>query len=175
MSNRISIVALLAASCLAVTACTFVAAPGSAPAAKAKAFEAAAGETLNAAPLQADDPGQAALGIVKFNDMPNMSATWAVRMFGIAGGDPAANGLKTYLAFVSPHDDKGYLLGDFRDYRIIAASPGRIDLEIDEDVMGDGGDLKLVTRRVIVGWTEKPQAESPNPEFPAVVTLTPAK
>lgn len=175
MSRCVSIVTTLAIACLAIPACAPATTPASAPSAAVKPFQAADGERLTVAPLEAGDPGQTALGIAKFNDIPDLSQMWAVRMFGMAGGDPAANGLKTYLAFVSPHDDKGFLLGDFRDYRIITASTGRIDLEIDEDVMGDGGNLKMITRRFIVSWTETQQAESPNPEFPSAVTLTPAK
>jgi hypothetical protein len=104
-----------------------------------------------------------------------MSNIAAVRVFGMGGGDPAANGLKTYLAFVSPHDARAFLLGDFYDYRVIAASPGRIDLEIDEHVIDDAGELAQRTRRVIVSWTETPQEPSPNPEYPSTVTMTPAQ
>lgn len=175
MNNRVSIAAILAITFLAIPACTPASSPAPAKVEIAQPFEAAAGERLTATPLEPGDPGLTALGVARFNELPNLSSNWTVRMFGMAGGDPAANGLKTYLAFVSPHDDKGFLLGDFRDYRVITASPGRIDLEIDEDVLGDGGELKLITRRVIVSWTEKPQADSPNPEFPSAVTMTPAK
>jgi hypothetical protein len=174
LDNRVSIAAILAMACFAIPACAPATAPAPANVEMAKPFEAAAGERLTATPLEPGDPGLTALGVASFNDLPNLSTSWSVRMFGMAGGDPAANGLKTYLAFVSPHDGKGFLLGDFRAYRVITASPGRIDLEIDEDVMGDGGDLKMITRRVIVSWTEKPQTESPNPEFPSAVTITPA-
>jgi hypothetical protein len=176
LTNRVTKAALLAIACLALPACTPAAPPTQAPAkvAAAKPFVAADGARQIVTPMAKGDPIGVALGVVQVNDLPNLSEAWAVRMFGVAGGDPAANGLRTYLGFVSPHDDAGFLLGDFRAYRILASAPGRIDLEIDEDVMGDTGELSLRTRRVIVSWTEKPQPDSPDKEFPATVTLTPA-
>jgi len=116
----------------------------------------------------------AALAVVKFNDLPNLSDISAVRVFGTGSGDPAMNGLKVYLAFVSPHDQRAFLLGDFLDYRVIAASPGRIDLEYDEDFML-ADEPRRRTVRTIVSWTEKAQEPSPNPEFPSKVTMSPAK
>ena len=116
----------------------------------------------------------AALAVVKFNDLPNLSDISAVRVFGTGSGDPAMNGLKVYLAFVSPHDQRAFLLGDFLDYRVIAASPGRIDLEYDEDFML-ADEPRRRTVRTIVSWTEKAQEPSPNPEFPSTVTMSPAK
>ncbi|GAM96920.1 hypothetical protein U91I_00541 [alpha proteobacterium U9-1i] len=107
--------------------------------------------------------------------MPNLSNIASVRLFGIGGGDQAMNGLRVYLGFVSPHDERAFLLGDFYDYRLIAASPGRIDLEIDESVMDDAGQISQRTHRVIVSWTEVAQEPSPNPEFPSAVTMTPAQ
>lgn len=138
------------------------------------AFVAGEGEPQTWEPLAEDDPAMAALAVVKFNDLPNISNISAVRVFGTGSGDPAMNGLKVYLAFVSPHDQRAFLLGDFLDYRVIAASPGRIDLEYDEDFMlADEPQRRTV--RTIVSWTEKAQDPSPNPEFPSTVTMSPAK
>lgn len=137
-------------------------------------FVAGEGEPQSFGPLAADDPLIAALGVVKFNDLPGISTISAVRLLGIGGGDPAMNGLKVYLAFVSPHDQRAFLLGDFFDYRVIGSSPGRIDLEYDEDLF-EGDEAKRRTLRAIVSWTASPQESSPNPEYPATVTLTPAK
>lgn len=132
------------------------------------------GEPQTWTPLAEDDPAIAALAVVKFNDLPGVSTISAARIFGIGSGDPATNGLKVYLAFVSPHDQKAFLLGDFLDYRVIAASPGRIDLEYDESYMV-ADEIQRRTLRTILTWTEKPQDPSPSPEFPATVTMNPAQ
>jgi hypothetical protein len=177
--QRISVSAALFAACLGIVACTPPAAPTKAEPAPAAVeaptrFVEGEGEPQAFNPLASDDPAIAALGVVKFDDLPDLSAISAVRMFGMGSGDPAMNGLKVYLAFVSPHDQRAFLLGDFRDYRVVAASPGRIDLEYDEDFMV-GDEAQSRTQRAIVTWTETPQASSPNPEYPATVTLSPAQ
>ena len=166
--GSVSMSRLLAAACVAA----FMVGAGPAVA-RAEAM-APAPETR--APLSTEEAANlgAVFGVVQMNDLAGVSENWSVRMYGIAGSDPAANGLMTYLAFVSPHADQGFLIGNFRDYRVLAATPGRIDLEIDEDVMGDNGELALVTRRVTVTWTEAAQEASPEPVFPANVTITPA-
>jgi len=171
---RVSISAVLIAGCLTVAGCnpSSTTAPVSVEA-RAR-FVESDGEPQTFNPLAQDDPAIAALAVVKFNDLPDMSNISAVRMFGMGSGDPAMNGLRVYLAFVSPHDERAFLLGDFRDYRVIAASPGRIDLEYDEDVVV-AGEQQTRTLRTIVTWTETAQEPSPNPEFPSMVTMTPAQ
>jgi hypothetical protein len=126
-------------------------------------------------PMADDDGIGAAAGVVKLDTIPGQTWGAAVRMFGIAGSDPAANGLKTYLAFVTPHDSQVFLVGDFLDYRVTASAPGRIDLEIDETSIDEGGNMGQATRRATVTWTEMPDQDDPNPAFPATVTLTPVK
>ncbi len=168
--RRVPISALLIAVCLALASCD-----RTTDAETAAPFVADAGEPEIRNALAQDDPALAALGVVRFNDLPNISNVAAVRLIGVGGGDQAMNGLRVYLGFVSAHDEKGFLLGDFYDYRVIVASSGRIDLEIDEDVMDDAGQISQRTRRVIVSWTELAQEPSPNPEFPSTVTMTPAQ
>jgi hypothetical protein len=179
--HRITVSAVLFAACMAIVGCapSTTSAPVEAEAAAPAKVEApapfvmAGGEPQTWEPLAEDDPAMAALAVVKFNDLPNVSNISAVRVFGTGSGDPAMNGLKVYLAFVSPHDQRAFLLGDFLDYRVIAASPGRIDLEYDEDFMlADEPQRRTV--RTIVSWTEKAQEPSPNPEFPSTVTMSPA-
>jgi hypothetical protein len=115
-----------------------------------------------------------ASGVVKLDTIPGQTGA-AVRMIGVAGGDPAANGLKTYLAFVTPHDSQVFLVGDFLDYRVTASAPGRIDLEIDETSVDEAGNFGQATRRAAVTWTEMPDQDDPNPVFPATVTVTPVQ
>lgn len=173
----VSMSRLLAATCLVVAVSSFSPAIARAEGTATVPFVAADGAPETREPLAPEDAANlgAVFGVVQMNDLAGISTNWSVRMYGIAGGDPAANGLMTYLAFVSAHDGSGFLIGDFRAYRVITASPGRIDLEIDEDVMNENGELALITRRVIVSWTEMDQESSPNPEYPATVTVTPAQ
>jgi hypothetical protein len=93
------------------------------------------------------------------------------KLFGAAGGDPAMNGLNTYLAFfASPQD--GWIvfpIGDFLDYRIVSQAARRVTLEVDESVMNQvSGEIGSRTRRFNVTWTAPPE------EAPASVTVTPA-
>lgn len=125
-------------------------------------------------PMADDDSAGDAAGVVKLDTIPGQTGA-AVRLFGVAGSDPAANGLKTYLAFVTPHDSQVFLIGDFLDYRVTGSAPGRIDLEIDETSIDEAGNMGQATRRANVTWTEMPDQDDPNPVFPATVTLTPAK
>jgi hypothetical protein len=178
--SRFAISAVLLAASVAIAGCnpsttTAPAKVETPPKVEAPArFVEGEGEPQTANPIAEDDPGMTAMGVVKFNDLPGLSKISSVRVFGFGSGDPAMNGLKVYLAFVSPHNGRAFLLGNFRDYRVIAASPGRIDLEYDEDIMvGDEGQNR--TQRAIVTWTEKEQESSPNPEYPAMVTMLPAK
>ncbi len=171
---RASISAVLIAACLTVAGCNPSTTPAPASIEAPAPFVEGEGEPQTWSPLAQDDPAIAALAVVKFNDFPDMSNIAAVRMFGLGSGDPAMNGLGVYLAFVSPHDERAFRLGNFRDYRVIAASPGRIDLEYDEDVLV-ADEAQTRTLRAIVSWTETAQEPSPNPEFPSTVTMTPAQ
>ncbi len=179
--DRRFVSAVFVAACLAVAGCNATttapaeveaAAPEAAPVAP---FVAGDGEPQTWSPLAEDDPALELLGVVKFDDIPNISNIGSVRLIGAGGSDTATNGLKVYLAFVSPHDEAAFLLGDFLDYRVMAASPGRIDLEYDENYMDDADQIQTRTLRTIVTWTEVAQEASPNPEFPALVTMTPAQ
>lgn len=97
----------------------------------------------------------------------------AAKLFGVAGGDPAMNGLYTYVAFfVSPAEGwRVFRIGDFLDYRVLAETPGRVDLEVEESVLNpDDGTIGARSRRLIVGWSAGPDGAPP-----AAVTVTPAQ
>lgn len=85
------------------------------------------------------------------------------KLFGTAGGDPAMNGLYTYVAFfVSPADGwRVFRIGDFLDYRIIEEARGRLLLEIRESVMNRDGEIGSRTRRLSVTWTAGPDGAPP--------------
>lgn len=96
------------------------------------------------------------------------------KLFGTAGGDPAMNGLYTYLAFfeLAPGDGwRVFRLGDFLSYRIVAEAPGRLTLEVRESVMDRrSGEIGERIRRLAAIWT--PGADG---EPPALIRLTPAR
>jgi hypothetical protein len=83
------------------------------------------------------------------------------------------NGLYTYIAFITgPHEaPQIYRLGDFLDYRIIAASPGRVEMELRESTPSTAlGDIGSRSRHVIVAWTQDSDGAPPT-----TVSMTPAQ
>lgn len=125
-----------AATAEPASAPTFAAADGASP------------ETL--APAAPDAEGETAAlgGIVRFDAVPDQSGGGFVRLIGTAGGDPAANGLMTYLVISTAHDSWVYTIGNIIDYRIKGVGDGRLDLEIDETTIADNGDMNTATRKI---------------------------
>jgi hypothetical protein len=106
---------------------------------------------------------QQAAGVVQLDPLHNQGSQ-DVKLFGTAGGDPAMNGLYTYLAFyVSPADGwRVFRIGDFLSYRVIASSPGRIVLGVQESVMHEAtGNISGRTRRLILSWRSARGAAAP--------------
>ncbi|MGV8929097.1 MAG: hypothetical protein ACOH1E_05060 [Brevundimonas sp.] len=120
----------------------------------------------------ADDSQQWAASVVELTPLTRQGDR-TVKLYGTAGGDPAMNGLYTYVAFFdSPAEGwRVFRLGDFLDYRVLSEAPGRIDLEVNESTMDEAsGTIGGRTRRVIVGWSVAPDGS-----VPAAVTVTPAQ
>lgn len=185
MMVRKSLTLALVAGCVALAGCN-PAAPGSSDAAPAAAATTAAAPTFTAAAdakpetlaaAGSDSEGEAADlgGVVRFDRIPNQSGEEFVRLIGTAGGDPAANGLMTYLVISMTHDSWVYTIGNILEYRIKGASNGRLDLEIDETVVADNGDMGNQTRKVIVTWTPVPADYSPGNGWEPEVTVTAAQ
>lgn len=123
--------------------------------------------------VDASEYASAAASVVKIDFLENQGESAGVKLFGTAGGDPAANGLYTYIAFyVGPGGDwVVFPVGNFIDYRILFDAPGRVDLEITETTIDEAtAEMGSQTRRVIVNWTDV-MDEAP----PESVTLTPAE
>ncbi|GAA0635424.1 hypothetical protein [Brevundimonas lenta] len=96
-----------------------------------------------------------------------------VKLMGTGGGDPAMNGLYTYVAFFhSPAEGwRVFRVGDFLSYRVLSEAPGRVDIEVEESVMNAAtGMISGQKRRLILGWTVAPDGSPP-----AGVTVTPAQ
>ena len=136
----------------------------------ARLTPAGAGRTV--APETAEDQNlQWAASVVRVDYLDDQEPT--AKLFGLAGGDPAMNGLYTYLAFFeSPASGwRVFRLGDFLDYRVLAEGQNRVDLELDYSVMNpDTDDITSATRRIIVTWT--PGADG---EGPAAITVADAQ
>lgn len=126
--------------------------------------------TLMAAQTSAGDDGlQWAAGVVKVDSIPGESA----KLFGVAGGDPAMNGLQTYIAFFLSAGDGWaiYPIGDFLDYTVLANANGRVDLDIEESTMDEAtGSIGSRHRKIIVQWTQGADEDAPS-----AVTVTPAQ
>ncbi|MEA3046327.1 MAG: hypothetical protein QOJ53_659 [Sphingomonadales bacterium] len=102
-----------------------------------------------------DENLQWAAAVVRIDALRNQGDA-TVKLFGTAGGDPAMNGLYTYLAFFeSPGDGwRVFRLGDFLTYRILSEARGRVVLEIRDSVMNERtGDIGTRLRRLLVSWT----------------------
>jgi hypothetical protein len=147
------------------------------------AAEQAETQTPTAAPLTASGPAatlqpandpalQEAAAVVQLEVLTASSGP-SIKLFGTAGGDPAMNGLYTYISFyMSPADGwRVFRLGDFLEYRVLSEAPGRVDLEIKESTMDEAaGAIGSRTRRVIVSW-----ADTSGGATPATVAVTPAQ
>jgi len=87
----------------------------------------------------------------------------AAKLFGVTGGDPAMNGLYTYLAFyLSPGDGwRVFKIGDFLEYRIVSQRPGRVVLAIQESVMDRNSNISSRRRTLTMSWTRARDGSPP--------------
>ena len=111
---------------------------------------------------------QAAATVVQLHAIEDQNA----KVFGTAQGDPAVNGLYTFVAFFESTAEgwRVFRIGDFESFEVLGVAPGRIDLEIRESAVdGDSGQIVGAERRLIVGWT--PGADGAPPQ---TITVTPA-
>lgn len=139
--------------------------------ARAEAVQADAAVRPGTLRPDADESLQWSASVVELNALSNQGDVSA-KLFGTAGGDPAMNGLHTYLAFyASPAEGWSvFRLGDFLSYRILSEAPGRVAIEVEESVMDEAsGQIGSRTRRFDVTWTAGPDGVPP-----AAVTVTPA-
>lgn len=123
--------------------------------------------------VETTEYASAAASVVKVDFLDNQGDAPGVKLFGTAGGDPAANGLYTYVAFyMSPGGDWAvFPVGNFIDYRVLSDAPGRVDLELNETTIDEAtGEMGSEVRRVIINWTLA-AGEAP----PESVTVTSAQ
>ena len=111
---------------------------------------------------------QIAASVVKLVSIEGQNA----KLFGTGGGDPAINGLRTHIAFFAGSADGWvvYPIGDFLDFELLSATPGRLDLEVEESRLDEvSGTIDSARRRLIVRWTSGAEGLPPT-----AVTLTSA-
>jgi hypothetical protein len=111
----------------------------------------------------ADEDLQWAAAVVELDMLRNQGDA-TVKLFGLAGGDPAMNGLYAYLAFFEStgHGWRIFRLGDYLDYRIVSERRGRLLLEISESLMdADTGRISAGRRRLLVTWSAGAAGEPP--------------
>jgi hypothetical protein len=145
-----------------------VAAAAAAGPALAQAGGAASSRPATVRP-DAEESLQWAASVVQLDPLRRQPLT--AKVFGTAGGDPAMNGLHTYLAFAGSMDEgwRIFRLGDFVSYRILAEAPGRLTFEVRESLLDKRtGDVSERTRRLLVSWRG---GSAP----PASVTLSPPR
>lgn len=119
-----------------------------------------------------DDTVQTAAWVVRVDPLTRQDQR-TVKLFGLAGGDPAMNGLDSHIAFFQSTAEGWvvFRIGDFLDYRVLSESPGRVDLEVTESLLqSETGEIGSRTRRMIVGW-----GSSGEDGAPASITVTPAR
>ena len=118
------------------------------------------------------DPLQYAASVTEVHDLTRQGDL-GVKLFGMAGGDPAMNGLHAYLAFYrSPAEGWWvYGFGDFLSFRILNESAGRVDLEVEESVMDPATNaITSQKRRMILAFNATDTVETAPPS----VRLMPA-
>ena len=87
----------------------------------------------------------------------------AVHLYGTSGGDPAMNGLYTYIAFwQSPADGhRVFRIGDFNSFRVVSERKGEVVLHIEENTIDSEGTIGSRSRRIAVSWTPPADGTSP--------------
>ncbi|OYX49597.1 MAG: hypothetical protein B7Y90_06925 [Alphaproteobacteria bacterium 32-64-14] len=82
------------------------------------------------------------------------------KIFSTAGGDPAINGLYTYLAAYTPPDGwtRVYMLGDFNSWDVLEESATRVVLKISRSWIEEGtGDIKTAEEKLIIDLPATPE------------------
>ena len=121
-------------------------------------------ETLE---IAEDDDLQWAASVMQIHPMESQNA----KLFGVAGGDPAMNGLVTYLGlFAGPAEGwRVYRIGDFEEWTVSEESRRRVVLDVRESRMGENDEIVAEDRRLIVEFRMGEDGQSDR------VTVTPAR
>jgi hypothetical protein len=117
--------------------------------------------------MAADDALQSAASVMQMHPMESQNA----KLFAVSGGDPAMNGLVTYLGlFAGPAEGwRVYRIGDFEEWTVSEESRRRVVLDARESRMGEDDEIVTEDRRLIVEFRRGEDGESDR------VTVTPAR
>ncbi len=101
-------------------------------------------------PAVPSDELQEAASVSQLHAMPQLNA----KVFSVSGGDPAVNGLVTYLALFAGSAEgwRSYPLGDYAEWRVVEAKAGRIVLAVRQDTAGPDGNIVKRSRHVHVAF-----------------------
>lgn len=122
-----------------------------APAPEAAALKPAtpSGPPIEVAKQSANDALQAAAAVVQIDPIDGADA----KLFGTAAGDPAINGLYTYIAvFESAAQGWSvFQIGDFNSYKVDASTPEQVTLTVSRSWIDETtGEPKTKEERLIV-------------------------
>ncbi|NBB53375.1 hypothetical protein GVN24_34410 [Rhizobium sp. CRIBSB] len=106
---------------------------------------------------------QYAAGVVEMTPL-TLQGDMGAKLFGTAGGDPAMNGLYTYIAFYRDPANGWwvYQVGDFLSYTVLHEQAGQVDLEVEESQMDSAtGQIGSRKRRIIIAFPVGPVGDQP--------------
>lgn len=86
------------------------------------------------------------------------------KLFGVGGGDPAVNGLQTYITFFRSPAEGWWVfgLGDFLSYKVLNETAGRIDIEVEESVLDEAtGQIGSRKRHMILAFQDQDAEANP--------------
>jgi hypothetical protein len=155
---------LIVAAALAAAACTAqnTQAPPAEPPAPAPAAAVPAGPPQTLA--RETEPGVVTAAYV--SDVDWIGET-GVKIFATVGGDPAINGLYTYVSRFEPPDEmEVYKIGDFEEYTLESHTATEAVLAVRQSRIDEKGEVVTESRRIIVSLPQSGGKE---------ITVTPAK
>lgn len=97
---------------------------------------------------------QFAASVVEMAELRSQGRLGPVKLFGVAGGDPAVNGLNVFLAFyLSPAEGfRIFRIGDVLDYRVVSQRAGQVTLAIRENTISRSTTIGVRSRRLAITW-----------------------
>jgi len=98
-------------------------------------------------------PAEEQAGPASVNKIETLTGD-AAKFYSVAGGDPAVNGMVTYLAVSGGPAEgwKTFQIGDFNDWQIVEQAKGRVVLKVNRSTVDPtSGQIKTGDALLIVG------------------------
>lgn len=102
-------------------------------------------------PVAEDDNALYAANVTEVHGMADQGA----KIFSTAGGDPAVNGLYTYLALYQNNAEgwRVFMLGDFESWKVIEEGRGRVVIHYEQSGVDQAtGTIARADGKIIVEW-----------------------